>query len=237
MPKERFFLESPLKEGELILLRDDEFHHLNVMRPKIKQQIEIVNGNGELGFATLETLEKKQASLFVEKVINEPLDKFKVILAQSFCRPNRLDFILEKSTELGVTDIWLFPGVYSEAKDLNDHKIARMRAITISAMKQCGRLYLPKITSKPALEHFEKSPYPAFFGDVDENAENFLDIWKKESQDEGVLFFIGTESGFSDAETKRLLSLGAKGVKINKNILRTDTAAITALSLIGSRLC
>lgn len=236
MPKERFYLESPLKEGELIFIRDDEFHHLNVMRPKVKQQIEIVNGNGELGLATLETLEKKQATLSVEKVIREPLEKFKVILAQSFCRPNRLDFILEKSTELGVTDIWLFPGVHSEAKDLNEHKLARMRAITISAMKQCGRLYLPKITLKPALEYFEKSPYPSFFGDVDENAPNFLGIWKKESQDEGVMFFIGTESGFSDAETKRLLHLGAKGVKINKNILRTDTAAITALSLIGSQL-
>jgi len=236
MPKERFFLESPLKEKELICIRDDEFHHLNVMRPKVKQQIEIVNGNGELGIASLETLEKKQATLFVEKVITEPLESFKVILAQSLCRPNRLDFILEKATELGVTDIWLFPGVHSEAKDLNDHKLARMRAITISAMKQCGRLYLPKITSKPSLEHFEQSPYPSFFGDVDEKAPSFLECWKNESQDEGVLFFIGTESGFSDAETKKLLSLGAKGVKINKNILRTDTAAITALSLIGSRL-
>lgn len=238
MPKERFFFESPLKENELIIIRDDELHHLNVMRPKLKQQFEVVNGMGELGFATLETLEKKQATLSIEKVIKQSPESFKVVLAQAICRPNRLDFILEKATELGVTDIWLFPGVHSEKKEFNEHQQNRMRTITISAMKQCGRLYLPKISYKDGLAKFENLKLenlelPAFFGDVEENAPRFLECWQKKENDAGIIFFIGTESGFSDAETKKLLSLGAKGVTINKNILRTDTAAITALALIG----
>jgi len=237
MPKERFFFEQPLRENEIISISQDEFHHLvNVMRAKVKDRIEIVNGMGELATGSVQTIEKKQATLLIEEVKQEAEAPFQIILAQSIPRPNRLDFILEKGTELGMTEIWLFPGKHSERKEFKGNQLDRMHSILVSAMKQCGRLHLPKILIKPELENWKGLEYPAFFGDVEALAPHFIDAFKKENFDrlasKGVIFFIGPETGFSDSETAKLRNLNVKGVKLNGNILRTDTAAIVALALI-----
>ncbi len=109
MPKERFFFEQPLKENEIILIKENEFHHLvNVMRAKLESRIEIVNGMGELAIGCVKSIEKKQATLLIQEVKIEPIPNFQIILAQAIPRPNRLDFILEKGTELGMTEIHLF---------------------------------------------------------------------------------------------------------------------------------
>ncbi len=242
MPKERFFVTQSFKEHDILHLEEKEFHHLvNVMRAKVKTKIEVVNGIGQLGEAYVETLEKKRASLVIETVIFENPPVFQVILAQSLPRPNRLDTILEKATELGATEIWLFLSDYSERKEISDTQIERMQNILISAMKQCGRLYLPKIVLKPDLKKWGSLQYPAFFGDMEKKAPSFLESWKKEDGEKeddkkGIIFFVGPETGFSDKETLVLRDMKAEGVTLNRNILRTDTAAIAALSLICSKL-
>lgn len=233
MPKDRFFFEQPLVKDTTIKLEGEEFHHLvNVMRIKINEEIEIVNGQGQLAIASVQSIQKKLASLLVREVIFQEATPFSIILAQSLPRPNRLDFILEKATELGVTEIWLFPGQTSERKLLSENQLERCHTITVSAMKQSGRLYLPKILIKESLEHLSFT-LPAFFGDVEPNAPLFLDVWHKKPADKGLIFFIGPEAGFTDTEITALKTKGALGVKLNPNILRTDTAAITALALMN----
>jgi 16S rRNA (uracil1498-N3)-methyltransferase len=242
MPKERFFFEQHLNQSETICIKDTEFHHLvNVMRAKVNDRIEIVNGMGQLGRASVKSIEKKQASLFIEEVLSAARETNAIILAQAIPRPNRLDFILEKGTELGMTEIWLFPGKLSERKTFSDNQPDRMKSVLISAMKQCGRLYLPKIVLKPELEKWKELQYPAYFGDVETNAPEFLDVYKGKNEKEGgndkdkaVIFFIGSESGFTDSEVQALRGFGAIGVKLSSNILRTDTAALVALALIGA---
>ncbi|HRD56378.1 MAG TPA: RsmE family RNA methyltransferase [Parachlamydiaceae bacterium] len=232
MPQERFFVEQPLKEKEIVALDGKEFHHLtNVMRMREKDAVEIINGFGELATATIQSIQKKQALLFIEKVISEKFPSFAVILAQGLPRLNRLDFILEKAVELGATEIWLFPGDLSERKDVSESQKERISAILIAAMKQCGRLHFPKLIFKPKLSLWEDLPYPAFFGDTEKNAPLFSP--EEIRKDKGILIFIGPESGFSKKEEEKLKSLKAKGVKLNPYILRTDTAAITALALIA----
>lgn len=236
MPKERFFFEQSLKKNEIISIEGDEFHHLiNVMRAKLKNRIEIVNGMGELGVGSVQSIEKRKATLLIEEVKTEPPSSFQIILAQAIPRPNRLDFILEKGTELGMTEIHLFAGKHSERKDFKENQTDRMRAILIAAMKQCGRLHLPKIVIRDELENWGALEYPAFFGDVEENAKSFLEVYKREDGEKGVIFFIGPETGFSDKEIEKLRSLEVTGTKLNANILRTDTAALVALALIGLR--
>ncbi len=100
-------------------------------------------------------------------------------------------------------------------------------------MKQCGRLHLPKIVFRQDLDNWKDLEYPAFFGDVETSARSFLDVYKREDAHKGVMFFIGPETGFSDKETDKLRTLGVTGVKLSGNILRTDTAALVALALIG----
>lgn len=229
MPSDRFFINLSLESNQEVILRESEFHHLQVMRIKEEEQIELVNGLGCLAQARIQKIEKKQAFLHVTGIYKQEIPLQEVILAQAIPRLNRLDFIIEKGTELGVTKFLLFPGALSERKNLTDHQIERMHQVTIAAMKQCGRLFLPKIEFKPPLEKWDKLQWASYFGDVSENAPLFRDIFKHH---ESVLFFIGPESGFSERERDLLLKLEAKGVKLHENILRTDTAALVALSLI-----
>lgn len=235
MPVERFYCPTELRLNETIDLVDQEFHHLaHVIRAEVGDSIEIVNGKGILAHATIETLQKRKAHLKIVSVSSGKPSSFKMILAQAMPRMmNRLDTVLEKATELGMDEIWLFPTQLGERKLLTTHRIERFSSITISAMKQCGRLFLPKVVMMPQLEEWKTLPCPSFFGDLSPEAPLFKDKWKNREGQTGVLFFIGPESGFSDKEELELKRLGAAGVRLHRNILRTETAAIMACSLMS----
>ena len=230
MPVERYFLEESFGVGQQKVLKEQELHHLTkVMRTQIGQQVELVNGMGQLAKVRVESLGRNEGVLEILDVKNEKPQKTKVVIAQAIINPSRLSTVIEKGTELGMTEIRLFPGVYSEKKHISEK---RLRTISISALKQCGRLYLPKIVMMPQLREWEKERYTYFFGDVTPSAPSFLDVLDGSD----ICFFIGPESGFSEKEIEVMRSLGALGVKLHKNILRADTAPLVALSLIYHRL-
>lgn len=237
MPIDRFFYDFPFTTHQKVQLEGIEFHHLaHVTRTKPGEVVELVNGKGQLASASLEKVEKRNATLYIEKISEKPKPPFSVILAQAMPRIQRLDFIIEKGTELGLTELWLFPGQHSERKNLNEHQLDRLRAITIAAMKQCGRLHLPTITIKPPLSKWEPIQFSSFFGDLSPDAPPLLQSWQQNPPKDGIIFFIGPESGFSDKEEEILGNLGANGVKLHHNILRTDTASLAALTLISQML-
>lgn len=243
MPAERFFTNQPILIGEELILSGQERHHLvDVMRPRAGEPIELVNGQGALAQATFVRSDRQTAVLRVESVEVAKASANQYILAQAIPRINRLDFIVEKGTELGMTALWLFPSERSERKVLTEHQVERLDAMAIAAMKQCGRLFLPKIELKPPLMQWKRETLPvsceAFFGDVDPEAPLFLHALaqqgeqeKQSKQNTRILFFIGPESGFTDKEVEQLKHLGAEGVSLHPNILRTDTAALAALTL------
>ncbi|MBB63502.1 MAG: hypothetical protein CMO81_00380 [Waddliaceae bacterium] len=233
MPDNRFFTHDNLYKDAIISLHDREAHHIaRVMRKKIGDKIELINGRGQLAFAELSSIQKYQVDVTVKDIEEKPKSLSKVILAQAIPRAKRLDMILEKSTELGVDEIWLFPGARSEKVVINESQEQRMQAILIASIKQCGRLHLPEIKIKKTLDKWDQLIGTAYFGDIAEDAPLFSDKWIKAEKESSTLFFVGPESGFTDAEHKKLRKLGANGVKLHNNILRTDTAPIVALSLI-----
>src|SRR3989338_8486848 len=165
MPHERFFVDSPLTEGEQVHLVDTEFHHLyHVMRAREGDQLELVNGKNQLAIATVLEMQKKSALLGVDSVTEPPLTKPILILAQAIPRFNRLEYIVEKGTELDVSQFWLFPGLLSEKKAFSPHQPQRMEQIMKSALKQCGRLDLPSIRLLPPLLAWEKPQGTVFYG-------------------------------------------------------------------------
>lgn len=223
MPHDRFFIDAPLKDE--VTLEGDEAHHLFVMRKNMGDTVELVNGKNCLAKASLLSLEKKRARLKIETLETCASPSNPIILAQALPKLNKIDFIIEKGTELGATTFWLFPGDKSEKKEVKDPE--RLRRIAISAMKQCGRLDLPDIVITPPIAKLKELPLAAYFGDA--NGEPFSKVWTKGT---GTLFFIGPESGFSEKEIAHLIKLKAKSVKLHPNILRTETAPLVALSLI-----
>lgn len=234
MPAERYYYPQEFQENAEIMLPDAEAHHLvKVMRNRPGDIVELVNGLGQLAQAEIKQIEKKQCYLEVIELYEAiSLDK-PLILAQAIPRLNRLEIILEKATELGITEIWLFPSAHSEKKEFSENQSERLRAILISAMKQCGRLFLPDLILMPPLKQWQPFYLPAYFGDTSTDAPLFQEKWKEQTEGKGSIFLVGPESGFTTDEIVILKNLKAAGVKLNNNILRTETAAIAAIALIS----
>lgn len=235
MPAERYYVDQLLSEGQLIAIEGAEFHHLaHVMRTRIGERIEIVNGKGSLAEGVVQDLQKKQAVLLIEQVSTGSQSLPRTILAQAIPKPNRLDYIIEKGTELGVDEFWLFPGHHSVKRDLSPTQMERVQMLMISAMKQSGRLFLPSLEVKPPLEKWIGGcGGPLLFGDVEKEAPLLSTVWQRVNPTTQVTFLIGPESGFSEKEIDLMRMAQAHGVKLHENILRTDTAPMVALSLIS----
>jgi 16S rRNA (uracil1498-N3)-methyltransferase len=225
MPHARYFFPHPLSQGDIISLSSEEEKHLlKVMRTEPGQIVEIVNGQGQLANASLQ----KDHRLKIQDIYFEEAPNTSIIIAQAITKPNRLDIIIEKGTELGMDEIWLYPGELSEKTEISQTLMKRLETIAQSAMKQSGRLHIPKIKVKTILKLW-KTPldYQSFFGDTDPSAPSFISHWNKQS----FIFFVGPEKGFSKNETEHLRTLGSQGVKLHQNILRTETAPLALLSI------
>ncbi len=236
MPAERYFTEQTFTVHDIVNLVDDDCRHLQkVMRTQVGDSVELVNGCGQLAQATVTSLAKLHASLEINVVESAEKPSFDLILAQGIPKQNRLDTIIEKGTELGVTHFCLFAAAKSEKTTLSDHGLIRLKKIMVAALKQSGRLFLPKITVMPALKKWDKNSlpvsFPGFFGDVNPKAPLFIQAFHDLSLQEGFSIFIGPEAGLTSHEEERLRAWGIQGVKLHHNILRTETASICALSL------
>lgn len=231
MPHERFFIDQPLQSDETVTLEDAEFRHLcHVMRARVGDSVELVNGKNQLAEATLSRFGKSDADLMISSVVEETRHKPQLILAQAIPRFNRLETILEKGTELDATEFWLFPGLLSEKGDFSPNQLKRMEQITIGAMKQCGRLDLPPILLKPPLLEWKPLEGHLLFGDTAPDAPSY----SPRDRTSPTIFFIGPEKGFSPKETAFLKQvLHAQGVRLHRNILRVDTASLAALSILS----
>lgn len=234
MPSDRYYCPSiPVPNNEAYL-KGQELHHLNhVSRSKEGDLVELIDGNGTFAHAEVIKLKRSIATLKILSSDTQSPSPFTIVLAQAIARPNRLDTIVEKATELGVTELWLFPGKLSEKNEIKDNQLERLQKIAISATKQSGRLFLPKIKKIDPLEQWSSNPFPLFYGDVNPDAPTLLNDWNSSPPSKGIIFCIGPESGFNPEEEISLKTLNARGVKLHNNILRTDTAPIAALAVIA----
>lgn len=233
MPNDRFYTPDPLETNTSLRLSEEESHHLTrVMRVQLGEHIEVINGKGQLAKAEVTEIQKRHSVLNILHLQTEAPPTTEVILAQALPRLNRLDTIVEKGTELGITQLWLFPGQRSEKKELSDQQQQRIHTQMVSALKQCGSLFLPTLILKPALQRWDHLPYPAFFGDLSPHAPPFH-TYSQRVAEGSVLFFVGPEAGFTSDEVEQMQKLQAIGVRLHQNILRTDTASLAALSIIS----
>lgn len=228
MPHNRFFIDHPFQIKEKIFIEDQEFHHMKVMRCQENEQIELINGNHQLAEGIILNLGKKKAEILIEKVTkNHPTKKY--ILAQSNLRFSKLEWILEKATELGITDFWIFASDRSEKKKLSDQQKKRAQAILISAIKQCARLDLPRIQEFPSIYDLPNFSGKIYLAHPNPKACKLINEKPTETD---ILLVIGPEKGFTKQELDFFKDQPSyKQVKLSEHILRAETAAICATSI------
>ncbi len=230
---ERFYLLEEFFTGSTVLIRGNEHHHLTrVVRAEEGDEMELVNGLGSLAKGKIEKIGKEQTSLHILHTQKTIPPKVQVLLGIPFMRPSKLEWVLEKGTELGVDAFYFYPADKSTQESFSEHQLERMRTITISALKQSKRLYLPHLEILPHLSSLLIKEGEIYFGDI-RPSHSKLD-WKCLSN---VLFITGPESGFSKEE---LVLLDGKGMgsSISSHVLRSETAPIAAASILCfNRFC
>ena len=216
----------------------EEFNHLvHVMRRKVGDAIRVVDGEGTAYDVTLTEIKKKMAVGRIDGVMrdwNEP--SFNVTVGVGVLKnPGKFDFLVEKTTELGVRRI--IPMITE--RTLPHHtKVERWRKLALAAMKQCGRSRLPAVEELQALSRVLHS-VGSFDGAVVCHASaargrtihhTLQGLSKRENT--SVLILIGPEGGFSDEEHSNCQAAGCASVSLGTRRLRTETAAILSTALV-----
>lgn len=231
MPQNRYFSPVSMKDGDHLFLRDEEHHYLRqVMRQRVGETIDLINGKGTLASGKIVSIEKNETEVALISVIEQTPPAFSLRLVLGFLKPSHFEYACEKATELGVTSFCFFPAKLSEKREISEQYLKRLQNITLSATKQCGRLFLPSIVVKERLQECLDDSL-MLFGDL----EASIPI-KSLELSSSISLVIGPESGFSDQERMLLLQKGAKGVLLHQNTLRAETAAAMGIASLFEKL-
>ncbi len=238
----RLYLPHPFREQATLSLENEAFHHaIHVLRGKVGDHYILFDGQGIEAQAELKSIARRQATLQVNSVKKHAIESpLKTLLIQCISKGERMDYTVQKATELGVS---ILQPVTSERCNVQlDEKRTKNRqnhwqAISISACEQCGRNNLPEllplITIKQALEKWRKKVNLFFLHP--EHSKRFADIDKNHAPLDNIGFIAGPEGGFSDTEIKLAQQLNIPALTLGPRILRSETAGITALAIAQSR--
>ena len=229
----RLFYNKDLSQDDsrLIIDREESRHIVKVLRKKVGDTIYITNGKGILFTTVIDVINKNSTELKIINNKKESKSKFHINIAVAPTKNNdRIEWFVEKSTEIGVNTISTVMCEKSERKKI---KIDRLEKITISAMKQSLQLHKPIIQELVSFEEFIKNceSENKFIAHCKENEKLFLGDCELNSNTITVL--IGPEGGFSQKEIGLAEENGFISVSLGNTRLRTETAAIVATQLLS----
>ena len=227
----RLYHPDSILENNTSLLSKEHTHYIvNVMRLKRGSKLNFFNKNGEWKSEIIFLNKDRVEVRFLEK-IKEVNNLSKTELAICLVKKNPMDTILQKATELGINKIIPIVSERTEVKELN---IDRAKKIVIEATQQSNQLVPPEITNVIKLKDFLKTfdeTSKLLFADV--NSKDNLKIEDLKNF-KSLCILIGPEGDFSPVERESILQNRAvKPFTLSRNILRSDTAVISAISLVN----
>ncbi|MGC8828633.1 MAG: RsmE family RNA methyltransferase [Verrucomicrobiia bacterium] len=240
--------EINAKTDELIILDGNEAHHaLNVLRLGIGDALILLNGRGEEFLCKCDHIKKNKLALKVIEYKKNPPQDTQIVLIQSIPKGRLIEYIIEKSIELGSNRIvpLITKRVVPNWGDSDKTKrIDRWHQIIIGAIKQCGQTYLPQIDEPTKLEDFlaknekfEMNLVCALTGETSHPRAHFDEFRKKYHRNpRSICIWIGPEGDFTPEELTAIKSSGALPITLGKLVLRVETAALCALSIINYEL-
>jgi 16S rRNA (uracil1498-N3)-methyltransferase len=232
----RVYVDAALEPGARLSLTGGAAGHLTrVLRLRPKAALTLFNGRGGQYAASIERVHGSKVTVAVGK--HEPIERespFPLTLAQGVSRGERMDLVVQKATELGVAR--LVPVLTERSivrldEEQSDRKSSHWRAVAIAACEQCGRNRLPEVVLPARLREFLRQPA------ADSVRLLLSPLAQLRIEDvprpaHGVTVLIGPEGGLSDAEQQGALTAGFTAVNLGPRVLRTETAAIAALTLL-----
>ena len=225
----RLFFSDTLSANMIDKLDKDQSHYLSkVMRVKENEVFSLFNKEGEWE-AKILGISKNIVEFKIIKQLRQKEITKELWLAFSPIKSNYQNFMLQKATELGVTKF--LPIIFDRTVVRKINK-DRLEKIVIEASEQSNRINVPNIEDAQDLNSFlKKNSMNLIFTDLNSNINK---VDKSKFTDKPVCIIIGPEGDFSETEREKILSFkGVQPVKINENILRSETAVISAISIVN----
>lgn len=241
MHRRRFYLSSPPLNLEAVLEGPEAHHLIHVLRAETGEPVEVFDGSGKIWSGDILRIEPGVVRLGRLQLLREVAPSAQhVILAQSMCKAEKLEWILQKATELGIAEIHLLEAERSVVKvpaQRFPNRMERWNRIIMSAAKQSRRSELPRL--------FPPLPCPAACQQI--QADTKLLLSENESQNKlknalkeigigSIAVGVGPEGGWSHAEEALFRQNGFQPVSLGPSILRTETAAISILAVLNYEL-
>ena len=224
----RLFYSKSLSLNLTDKLNKSQSHYVSkVMRLKEKEVFSLFNSSGEWE-AKIVNITKSIVEFNVTKQLRQKENTKELWLAFSPIKSNYFNFMIQKATELGVTKF--LPIIFERTIVRNINK-ERLEKVIIEAAEQSNRITVPSIKDPQKLKSFLNNDMDLIFTDLN-TANTKIDLTKLTTKPTCVI--IGPEGDFSEKEREEILKFnGVQSVKINENILRSETAVISALSIIN----
>ena len=228
----RLFFPESLSLNLNAKLDKSQSHYVNkVMRVKVNETFSLFNESGEWE-AKIKEISKGIVEFNITNQLRQKENLKEIWLAFSPIKSNYFNFMIQKATELGVTK---FVPIIADRTIVRKINYERIKKIIIEASEQSNRLTVPKIEKTQNLKSFlekNNNKVNMIFGDINTKNQKLDSKIKEEAKP--ICIIIGPEGDFTENERKQILNFkDLQSLKINNNILRSETAVISALSIIN----
>ena len=237
----RLFVDVPLMPGQTFPLpREASGHALRVLRLKAGDGVTLFNGDGREYHAKLTSADPRAAKVQVESMDAPGRESpLRITLVQSLARGEKMDWIIQKATELGVARIWPVASARSEVRldgSRGEKRLDHWRAVAVAACEQCGRNVLPEI-GPPETLTATLAAHPA----NDAQTRWMLHpggatrLRNAGSATPDVVLAVGPEGGFDNNDLDALRNAGFRALALGPRVLRTETAGLAAVAALQAR--
>lgn len=237
MQRHRFYAAPSSFTETSVRLDADEAHHLTrVLRLGVDARVFVFDGEGAEYECEVARVAKHEVDLNLLRRLDDAVESpLRLTLAQALIKGDKFDWVIQKATELGVTRIVPLVTEHSDIKRAEERagqRLQRWRRISLEALKQCGRRRLVEIC--------EPAPFDDFCGSTICSArlifsecggEGLAEVSANLRDVNQLSLCVASEGGWSEGELQKAASCGFTPVRLGSRILRTETAAIAAVSL------
>ena len=233
----RVFVEAAPSPGTHIEAGGAAAVHISrVLRLVAGDPVTVFNGDGHDYPARIASLRGSRVELEVlDRVAARPESPLKLLLVQGIARTERMDLIVQKATELGVTAIQPVVTARSVVKldaKTTERKLAHWRGIVVAACEQCGRARLPEIAIPLPLPEWLARPAPESFRRLQLAVDSGDSLGAVAKGAVAIELLIGPEGGLDESEMNSAAGAGYRACSIGPRVLRTETAALAALAVL-----
>ena len=240
MRQTRLYIEGDCASGAEVPLDAERTRYLSrVLRLRAGDEVRVFDGSGREFQATLSSVGKSGAVLALGEASHPVRESsLKIHLVQGVSRGERMDFVMQKATELGVkriTPVLTEHGVVKLDAKRAEKRRAHWQKVAASASEQCGRVRLPLVDAPTPLKTWFGQPPPSVDTELILKPGAECSLSDIQTPVTKVCVLVGPEGGFSDSEYEDAAIVGFQPVSLGPRVLRTETAAVAALALLQSR--